>query len=110
MKTLLTGLISFVSICLTGPNLAGLTLGSLTLVNPSFATTFYAQPFPETVQQAPIIVRGKTGASYADWSKTGENKNIYTYTDLQMTEVLKGKQIGPSILIREMGGQKDGVG
>ncbi|HAR42872.1 MAG TPA: hypothetical protein DCS07_09635 [Bdellovibrionales bacterium] len=75
------------------------------------ATTFYERPFEETVQDAPTIVRGSIGNSYADWSKGLDGtKRIYTYFDVQVTEVLKGSAQKPSLVLRQLGGEKDGVG
>ncbi len=79
---------------------------------PAGATSFYPQPFPESVQTAPIILRGKAGVSYSDWSKDDSGgKRIYTFYELQPTEVLKGNVSASSPLtLRELGGEKDGVG
>jgi hypothetical protein len=77
------------------------------------ATSFIERPFPDTVQEAPVIVRGTVGASTTDWGKEGDGgRRIFTYWDLRITEVLKGAagQKGELIKIREMGGEKDGMG
>jgi hypothetical protein len=89
-----------------------LALVSLPLGPPlSFATTFYPQAFPETVQKAPVIVRGKIGAHYSDWSKDGDGtRRIYTFYELQVTEIFKGNASPSTLTIRELGGEKDGVG
>lgn len=77
----------------------------------AFATSFYPQPFPDTIQGAPVIVRGKAGMNYSDWAKDDEgSKRIYTFNEIQVTEVLKGSLSANSVVIREMGGEKDGVG
>jgi hypothetical protein len=80
----------------------------------AWATSFVEQPFPETVGSAPVIVRGTIGASRADWGKeTTGSRRIYTYWDLKLTETLKGAvgaEPGATIQIREMGGEKDGMG
>jgi hypothetical protein len=81
----------------------------LLFLSPAHATSFTMQPFPKTVQDAPLMVRGKVGMSYSDWSKE-DTKRLYTYTELQITEVLKGNVIGPSLIMRELGGEKDGTG
>lgn len=76
-----------------------------------WATTFFVRPFPEEVRSAPLIVRGIVGNSHADWGTAGDgSKRIYTYTDLQVSEVFKGDIPGKSILLREMGGEIEGVG
>lgn len=77
----------------------------------ALATSFVDRPFPDTVQEASTIVRGKVGASYADFGKaTDGSKRIYTYYELQLEEVVKGKASGNSLVMRELGGEKDGVG
>jgi hypothetical protein len=74
-------------------------------------TSFYAQPFPSTVQETPVIVRGKVGMHYAQWSKDEQgNQRIYTYYELQVSETLKGDAPPQAIMMRELGGEKDGVG
>lgn len=78
------------------------------------ATSFVERPFPETVQEAPVIVRGTVGASTTDWGKEGDGgRRIFTYWDLRVGEVLKGAvtaKRGELLKIREMGGEKDGMG
>jgi hypothetical protein len=91
--------------------LAVLAFGALGVL-PAQATSFYERPFPDTVQDAPVIVRGKTGASHADWAVGPDgSKRIYTYYELRIDEVVKGTPASPrNINIREMGGEKDGLG
>ena len=61
-----------------------------------------------------MIVRGTIGASTTDWGKEGDGgRRIFTYWDLRVAEVLKGAAAGRKgelIKIREMGGEKDGMG
>ena len=77
----------------------------------AWATSFFQQPFPSTVQDAPVIVHGKVGMSYSDWGKGDDGtKRIYTYYELQVEESLKGTAQGPSLSMRELGGEKDGIG
>jgi hypothetical protein len=75
------------------------------------ATSFIERPFPEYVSQAPIIVRGKVGMSYSNWGAASDGtKRIYTFTELQSEEVLKGEVKSKTVIMRELGGQKDGIG
>lgn len=86
---------------------------SLILTSPTFATTFNVQPFTETLQEAPIVVRGKitSRSGKGDWGADSEgNKRIYTYYELTPSEVLKGNAPKTPFQIREMGGEKDGTG
>ena len=78
---------------------------------PCFATTFYQRPFPKTVRTAPAIVRGKVGSSVANWVVDSDgNKRIYTFTTLESVEALKGDLSGGSLVVRTLGGEKDGIG
>jgi hypothetical protein len=77
----------------------------------SYSTTFVPQPFHQEVRDAPVIVRGKIGTSYADWGKDSDGtQRIYTLYELQVVEAFKGDTHSTSITIREMGGEKEGVG
>ncbi len=69
------------------------------------ATSFSLPSFPDQVKHAPLIIRGIIGNSYADFEKN--NQLIYTYYEINITEVFKGSIHENSIWIREMGGEKD---
>lgn len=75
------------------------------------ASSFYEQPFPETVRNAPAIVRGKIGKSESAWTTLADgSKHIFTYYDVEVSEGFKGgPRAGAPIRIRELGGTKDGV-
>jgi hypothetical protein len=73
-----------------------------------WATTFINRPLRSVIDEAPIIVRGRTGESYADWGKS-ETRALYTYTDLQVTEVIKGDVKDSKIQLRQPGGVRDGI-
>lgn len=75
------------------------------------ATTFYERPFPDAVKDAPIVLRAKVGMSYGHWVLGSDgSKRLYTYIEMQVDEVLKGGVKGPTLIVRELGGEKDGVG
>ena len=75
-----------------------------------WASTFDPQPFSETVQSAPIVVRAEVQDGYSDWGINDSGvKQIFTYYKLHVTEVLRGTVNTKKITIREMGGEKDGV-
>ena len=86
----------------------GCFFGFQTLVH---AATFFTQPFPKTVSEAGVIVRGKIGASHAEWGKDADDTpRLYTYYELQAGEVLKGETSqNQNWMIRELGGTKEGV-
>jgi hypothetical protein len=75
------------------------------------ATTFIEIPFPDLVKEAPTVVRGKIGTSSTDWV-TGEDasKRIFTFYQFQVEETFKGDVTASNIHIREMGGEKEGMG
>lgn len=74
------------------------------------ATSFISKSFPDSVKDAPVIVRGVIGMSYADEARTSEGgKRIYTYYELTPSEVFKGALPMGSIIVRQIGGTKEGV-
>lgn len=76
-----------------------------------YAASFSTQPFTKTVQDAPVIVRGKVGTNSADWGKDADGiKRLYTFYELQVSEVFKGDATTPTLTMRELGGEKDGMG
>jgi hypothetical protein len=76
------------------------------------ATSFYLQPFSESVESSQVIVRGKVGSKTTDWNEDQlGTKRIYTFYELQTSEVFKGNvSKGSTITLRELGGEKDGIG
>jgi hypothetical protein len=78
----------------------------------SFATEFIPSSLPSQVSQVPIIVRGTIGMTYSDWGSHDDGgRGLFTFYQLQPSEVLKGQvSAGTTILFREIGGEKDGVG
>jgi hypothetical protein len=76
-----------------------------------WASSFYEAPFPDTVRNASNIVRGKIGKSEAQWVALADgSKRLFTFYDVEVTEGFKGKAKTGTIRIRELGGEKDGVG
>jgi hypothetical protein len=83
-------------------------------------TTFAQRPFSEAVQEAPLIVRGTVGERSVDWATDADGtRRIYTFHELRVGEVLKADAAreGASavlektrLVMREIGGEKDGVG
>lgn len=72
------------------------------------AASFINRPLGDVVKETPNIVRGRAGENYSEWDKTGR-KALYTYTRLDITEVLKGSIRESQILLRQPGGSKDGM-
>jgi hypothetical protein len=86
---------------------SGLAFG----VSAAWATSFYARPFPDTVQDSPVIVRGHVGNSFSDWGKGSDGaRRLYTFYDLDVGEVFKGSVPGATLSMRELGGEKGGIG
>ncbi len=91
-------------------------LGLLVALQQAHATSFAQRPFPVAVEDAPNIVRGRVGTSYSDWGKLDDSsRRIFTFFELQVDEVMKAApgsnlQGKHSLTMRELGGEKDGVG
>ena len=79
-------------------------------LNSSDATSFYIRPFSEFTQTTETIVHGTLSNIHTENGLTGDGgKTIYTYANLAIKEVLKGKINSNQILIRKIGGSKDGL-
>ena len=77
----------------------------------ALATTFVDRPFPDLIKETPTVVHGTIGMSYSDWQLGPDGaRRLYTVYELQVDEVFKGDASGKSLSIREMGGEKDGIG
>ncbi len=76
----------------------------------AYATSFYIVPFSTLVQNTPNMVLGTLQNIHPEHgtTNTGE-KTIFTFADLTVEEVLKGQISGTQILVRKLGGSKDGV-
>lgn len=76
----------------------------------AFATSFYIRPFSEFTQNTPHIIYGTLSNIHVENGVTTDGgKTIYTFADLEIKEVLKGNISGSKIIIRKLGGSKDGV-
>ncbi|MEK6578401.1 MAG: hypothetical protein AABZ55_04170 [Bdellovibrionota bacterium] len=88
-----------------------LVLAALLACSQALATSFYQRPFSETVQDAPQIARGHIGMTYVDWARSPDGtKRLFTYYELTIDEIIKGTISSKSIQMRELGGEKDGIG
>src|SRR5258708_1754965 len=75
------------------------------------ATSFYERRCTEVVQSTHGVVRGKVGTTYTNWVTGLDSvKRVYTYYELTVDEAFKGSVNGPSLVFRQLGGEKDGVG
>ena len=85
----------------------------LLAATPAGATSFLERPFPDSVQDAPVIVHGTVGPTMTDWGHERDGgRRIFTYWEVEVVEVLKGsaESAGSILRMREMGGEKDGTG
>jgi hypothetical protein len=81
------------------------------LFNLAQATTFFQRPFSETLSDAPLVVRGIVQNNRADWVETEDGgRKLFTFTEVQVDEVLKGSASTGLMVVREIGGEKDGIG
>ena len=61
--------------------------------------------------KAPVVVRVVAKKSEVRWGKDEQSqKKLFTYTDFEVLESLKGNVTTPSIVARELGGELDGIG
>jgi len=73
------------------------------------ASSFYIKPFSEFTQEATNIAYGTISNIHVENSISSSGaKIIYTYASLDVKEVLKGAIHEHTILIRKVGGTKDG--
>jgi len=91
-------------------NLHFLFLMCTLLASESKATSFYIRPLPEFTRDAENIIRGRVHQPHAEFgiAQSGE-RNVYTFAELEVMEVLKGAITKPSLPIRRLGGTKDGI-
>ena len=74
------------------------------------ATSFFIRPLPEFARDARYIVRGTLHSVDSEYgSDPAGAKILYTYAKLEVREVLKGTLSEREILVRKVGGTKDGV-
>jgi hypothetical protein len=58
-------------------------------------------------RRVPVIVRGRVMRSFSSWDDG--KRSIYTWTELSVTDSIKGKP-GPVVLIKSYGGEVEGIG
>lgn len=74
------------------------------------ATSFYIRPFSEVTQAVPNMVYGTIRHIHTDNGTASDGgKTIYTFSELVVKEVIKGNIHQSEIVIRKLGGTKDGV-
>ena len=71
------------------------------------ATIVVHETLDELARRVPLIVRGKVTRSMAAWDDG--KRSIWTWTELAVTEPIKGKP-GAVVLIKSEGGEADGIG
>lgn len=82
-------------------------------MNTAQATTFSPLPFRQLIPQVDAFVVGRVGGKSVEWAEAGGGRQIVTVTDLTVHEWIKrpkGFEARDQIRIRELGGEKDGVG
>ncbi|MBX5480901.1 MAG: hypothetical protein IRZ16_03475 [Myxococcaceae bacterium] len=84
-----------------------LALAALALPLDARATVVKAATFEELSAIVPVIVRGRVVAQQSRWDDA--HRRIQTFTELQVTETLKGR-VGPTILVRQPGGIVGDIG
>ncbi|MBU6153878.1 MAG: hypothetical protein KGP28_06210 [Bdellovibrionales bacterium] len=91
-------------------NLHFLFLMSTLMATKAGATSFFIRPFPEFIREAENIVRGRIHQPHSEFGiSLGGERNVHTYAELEVLEVLKGAISKTSLQIRKLGGTKDGI-
>ena len=76
----------------------------------AFGSSFYPREFPATIATTPVVLHGKVVGTKSDFLKTADGgQQLYTFSELEVIEVLKGKVETKRVTIRELGGTKNGV-
>lgn len=71
------------------------------------ATVIAFETLDEMARRVPLIVRGRVARSVAGWD--AEQRRIHTWTELVVSETLKGK-VGDVVLVKQPGGEVGGMG
>lgn len=83
------------------------TAGAVAISPSAEATTLAPLGIEEITDAADLVVRGTVQRT---WSGVGVNDHVYTYTELRVTDVLKGKAaVGQLLRVDSPGGVLDGV-
>lgn len=76
----------------------------------SFSATFQNITPEEFFSQVPVVVRAIAKHSESKWgSDEKSNRKIFTYTEFEVIEELKGSLDSNRIMVRELGGELDGI-
>lgn len=82
-------------------------LAALLLPPGAHATVVRGLTLEQMAVQSPVIVRGTVGAQECRWDDA--HRRIQTFTELQVTEALKG-EVPKTLLVRQPGGVVGNVG
>ncbi len=72
----------------------------------ALATTVIPQSIEQLTQQSLLVVAGTAARTWTAWD--AEHAKIYTYTEFTIAKTLKGPAL-PSVLVRQIGGSRDGI-
>lgn len=84
-----------------------LTIALLLLAFAAPATVVVNETLEEMTHKVPLIVRGHVNRNVAGWD--AEHRRIWTWTELTITETIKGKADGV-VLFKQPGGETGGIG
>ena len=80
-----------------------IAIGALTAT----ATIIKYETIDDMARRVPLIVKGRVARSVAQWD--GEKRRIWTWTELVVTERIKGEAPG-LVLVRQPGGEVEDIG
>ncbi len=74
-------------------------------------SSFEYRPLPQTVKEAPLLIKGRVFS--VDVRRVNnhekETNGVYTFTSIEIEEVLKGELSVKNVTVRQIGGTLDGV-
>jgi hypothetical protein len=80
---------------------------ALALATPAVSAVVMLQTVEEMTASSPLVVRGRVGQQQTSWD--ADHRRIDTYTEIQISEVLKGT-VKRALVIRQPGGVVGTIG
>ncbi len=71
----------------------------------NFPLTLQLISVEQMTEEAGSVILGKVISNYAVW----EGNNIYTYTTIQIKQVLKDSDLGEYVVVKQLGGTADDI-
>lgn len=85
-----------------------LVLTVAVLAIPAQASTVIAESIEEMAVASPLVVHARVVAAQSGWDAA--HRRLWTWTELEVREPIKGAGVGTTILVKQPGGEADGIG